>query len=497
LLHSEVRRLIGMTAPDTETEKRPHNFTPTSGFVLVMAIISVLSIPGLGRDNPPPNAMAAVWLLPHLSIVVAMAAGFRVTGDIIALVLGIPLAPLCALFGVLAGLGGTGMQGPDGTFLAFGLVQGLMAIAALLDLIHSRKLPFQPIASRNRLVGLALPAVVFLIGSAMITAAVKRGNVKARSVDVDQMLQAKFERERWMSKSSLDDLVSLAKCVEQFRGDSVAGPAPKNLHQLHDYKDPKTGNSLGCGPFYAPSAKDTTPRRGETTPPDTSAHPREYDPHHIVYYEPPKNGPLDRFHRARFTLGIEALWDSAAFPNAQGQPGSRSYLLDPDGKIHVTQEHRRATTADSVLRECPKGTDQWSHPDTCVIHYETRQRWGARPALPSPSFSIADFVILPESAYVDFSITQTSALDSVRMVSVDWGDGSRPTVIRVAAKQSIAHHVTGNEEHSIWERGFYVYHQYRRDETFEVKASLLTSSGDKFEKQGKVQVCKPQDCSRN
>ncbi len=486
-----------MTAPDTATQKRPHNFTPASAFVLVMAIISVLSVPGLGRDNAPPNAMAAVWLLPHLSIVVAMAAGFRVTGDTIALVLGIPLAPLCALLGVLAGLGGTGMQGPDDTFLLFGFVQALMAIAALFDLIHNRKLPFQPIAFRNRLVGLALPVVVFMIGSAMTTAAVKRGHEKVRSLDVDRILQAKFERDRWMNKSDLDDLVKLAKCVEQFRGDSVAGPAPKNLHQLHDHKNPKTGYTLGCGPFYWPPDKDTAAKRGKTTSPDTAPHPNESDEHHTVYYEPPKRGPLDRFHRAPITLGIEAVWNSADFPNAQGQPGARSYLLDSDGKIHVTEEHRRATAADPVLPECPKGTDEWSHPDTCVTHYDSRQRWGVSPGLPSASFQISDWVVLPDSAYVDFGISQTSALDSVRTVSVDWGDGSRPSVILVPPKQSITHHVAEDGERSLRLFGLYVYHHYRRDTTFEIKASLLTTSGDKFEKQGKVRVCKPEDCARN
>jgi hypothetical protein len=475
-----------MTDAPQETHKRIQNFTGASWGILILAIFSVIAVGPIAMGKPGTTAREGVpltWLLPHLLIVASMSTGFRVLGDVVALTVGIPSFCIFALLGVLAGLGGTGMQGADQGMLTFAFLQALMVFLALVDLFNSRKHDYQPIEHVDRLLGLGVPLAVYVIAWGVITYVVKQDEQrvagKARNEQVNEQIQAAA----WLNRSALRDVLTLAQCVERFRGDSIAGPAPKSLRALSKWSTDMDLEQDNCAyRMYRKRHLGELNEPGEHPPLDTLPHPNDEDLHHVVYYEPPANLRGDPFQRARFTLGIEAVWDSLSPPNAVGQPGTRSYLLDPEGNIHVTAELRRATRSDSIVPVCAPGDrDHYtSGQPECRPAFESRQRWGIVTNLPSFSIFVHPDrreVFLPDSAWAGLSFRQVSALDSIRFVSIDWGDGRKQTVINLALSKSINPYFD-----------LPVHHAYADSGDKVIRALLVTRAGVEYRAEDTVHV---------
>src|SRR5690242_585144 len=154
----------------------------------------------------------------------------------------------------------------------------------------------------------------------------------------------------WLAVHPLDQLLKLARCIERSRGDSVGRAYPRSLADVE---------KLACAA--------------------TSG----YDEHHLVYYTPPR-GKADKWRARGFTLEVEATWDSTDEPVKRDIPATRSYLIDREGRIHVTSERRRATPSDSTLPMCEIGG--YTSGMECQP-YLPRQRWGVRPQLPGAFIS--------------------------------------------------------------------------------------------------------------
>jgi hypothetical protein len=432
----------GMSAPTigaTEGPRRFHDFTIASGIVFTFAIATVLSLPFSKMSHQPHEPMPLVFALPHLSIVALMAAGFRRRGDIVAWILAMPCLFIFAILAFLSGLGGE--SNGDVALVKITLFQLIIVLAAGADLARNKKLTPQPVALRNRWIGLVVPAVVLLATSALTNNDVRERENQIQQTEDSTGAEATSRAAAWLSDPMIDNVVRIARCVEQFRGDSIAGPAPKSLQEVY------------CA--------------------DSS------DLHHLVYYEPPKNLRGDPFHRAPFTLGIEAVWDSAAFPDASGRPGTRSYFLDAGGEIHVTAEHRRATVADPVVPACSRHDGEIPYHVECRPPFESRERWGVVHDLPRFSIHV-DHFDSPDSVLASFSFHQVSAFDSVR-VSIDWGEGHAPTVMNIKPTQSITRieviSDTAAYTHQFEPSVFYRYSTLGRKV---VTAKLVTRAGDEY-----------------
>jgi len=464
-----------MTDAPSETHKRIQNFTGASWGVFLLAIFSVIAAGPMVMGPPSSTARegpSPAWLLPHLLIVALMSTGFRVLGDIAALVAGTPTVCLFALAGVLAAMGGTGGQGFKETALLFAFLQALMVVLAFVDLLNSRKLDHQPIETVDRLLGLGVPLVVYVIAWGVITYVVKQDEQRVASNLRNEQAHQRVRDAAWLNRSALGDVLALAKCVEQNRGDSVAGPAPTSLHDL--------SGSCAYGMFKKARPLGRNERESQRPPIDTLAHPNEGDTHHVVYYQPPAKLEANRSSSAAFTLGIEAVWDTVEFSNAAGQPGARSYLLDPQGNIHVTAEHRRANASDPIVPVCASGETQETGQPECRPAFEPRQRWGIVTSLPSFSIFIHPDrrnVFLPDSAWAGLSFRQVSALDSIRLVSIDWGDGRKPTVINLAPSKSINPYFD-----------LPVHHAYADSGDKLIRARLVTRAGKEYRAQATVFV---------
>jgi hypothetical protein len=173
----------------------------------------------------------------------------------------------------------------------------------------------------------------------------------ARSVHVD--------RPSWMARSNLGDLVALAKCIEEFRGDSLGGPYPVSLEQLQKWAmAPPPDKRTGCSGLLQPA---DSALMGFTN-------------HSRVRYTPPV-GRADPLRARGFTLENEATWQKTDEPVTLDAAGTRSYLIDKAGAIHVTAKRRRATKADRTLPPCPAGV-AYGQPECSP--YTPAERWGVK-----------------------------------------------------------------------------------------------------------------------
>ena len=470
-----------MTEAPAANSYRFQNFTAASTIVWFLAVVSVFLLPSFSNRDLHivyGEGMPPAVLLPHLFIVASMSAGFRRTGGIVAFVVGIGAGLASVLWGFLLGLGGTGMEEPDtGVFTIAGL-QLAMAFAAGADLWYNRKLAHQSIDPRHRLASLVVPAVVLLLISLLVERAEDAKEERLRGAQIDRAIQARNDAERWLNKSQLDNIITLARCVEKFRGDSIAGPAPQSLRAIYAWSKTQNSDKVNCLDMFETRRVDITQNTDDEHSVDTVPHPHWQDKHHIVYYEPPKNVRGSPFQSARFTLGIEAVWDSAGFPNAFGRPGARSYLLDPNGEIHVTADHRRATTSDPVVPVCNSGESETPEHRECRRAYLPRERWGVS-RLPELGFSVRTADVT-DSVAVDITFQQVNALDSVRFVSIAWDD-SRPTVLAIEPSASIARHLYFFNPST-------VYHRYREAGQKTVSAKLVTRAGEEYKAEKKIFV---------
>ena len=119
-------------------------------------------------------------------------------------------------------------------------------------------------------------------------------------------------------------------------------------------------------------------------------------------------------------------------------PGARSYFLDTNSDIHVTTEHRRATSADAIVPVCAPGERDRAPVRECDEGFDSRQRWGLMNRLPSFAFRVSS-LDSQGSVVADIAFEQVSALDSVRYVSIDWDDKRPPSRIDIEPSKSIIH----------------------------------------------------------
>ena len=447
----------------------------------MFAILTIVSLPYLGDYKPSYRSgepMSLATALPHLMILASISAGFRRLGDTLALVIGIPSCLFFAAYALLSGLGGDPRMDPMAGQLA--LYQVVMVIAAAADLSVNRKLAHQPLPIITRAIGLSVPVAV-LVGTSLLTNANVRGHRNEQIVQQShERADARIRAAAWLNEPMLDELMSVARCVEQFRGDSIAGPAPKSLRAIYSWSRKKNTEPTACG-YRMFETRESSPSRQWDKPVslDTLPHPHWDDKHHIVYYQPPKNLRGDPFHRAAFTLGIEAVWDSTEFPSALGQPGTRNYFLDANGEIHVTTEHRRATVADPIVPVCAPGERDKPDHRECHEGFESRQRWGLVNRLPSFDISVVS-VDYQGSVVADLGFQQVSALDSVRYVSVDWGENQRPTRIDIKPAESITHYYQVADTTFIRDFRPQVRHRYRDWGDKIVRAKLVTRAGAEY-----------------
>jgi hypothetical protein len=361
--------------PVVEAPRRFQNLTFAGTIVAIFAILTVVSIPYLsdyeasyGSGAPPPVTFA----VPQLLIIAAISAGFRRFGDILALLVGIPLLLAFGLNAVLAFLGGDPRSVQIEWQLFFS--QLMMALAAGTDLASSRRFA-APVAPLNRLLGLTVPTGVAVIMSLLTHTRVAADTENARAQEESQQVDAQIKAAAWLNDSKIDDVVRLAGCVEQFRGDSITGRAPKSLQELYQWSLKKNNETSDCGlRMFEAGYRARYGLTGKEGPLDTLPHPDWGDKHHVVYYRPPKHLRGDPLQRAAFTLGIEAVWDSTEFPNALGRPGTRNYFLDADREIHVSAERRRANITDPVVPVCNPHERERSDGRECHESFESRQR---------------------------------------------------------------------------------------------------------------------------
>jgi hypothetical protein len=336
----------------------------------------------------------------------------------------------------------------------------------------------QSVPHRHRLFGLAIPLVVYAIMWSTNTAAAKEDRVRIASQGIDAQLEARAVAANWLNRSALYDVYPLAECVEKFRGDSIAGRAPKSLRALQKWANDPPPHDGACAFRLYEKHRDRYGFEDDSLPSDTLPHPRQGDIHHVLYYRPPTDPIGKPFQAARFTLGIQAVWDSAEFPNAHGMPGARSYLLDPDGNIHVTAEHRRATLSDSIIPVC--GRDQQSSDQReCRRPFLPRQRWGVTGRLPIFSVSVRPMGASSDSIYGNFPFIEVNALDSVRSVSVDWGDGRKATVAIPPSRSSTWSSVIESHRY-VNHYDLTLTHVYKEAGQKIVRARLLTRSGAEY-----------------
>jgi hypothetical protein len=422
-----------------EAPKRFQDFTVASAIVFAFAIATVLTLPSVKFTHAVDQAMPLALTFPHLTIIALMAAGFRRRGDILAWILAMPLLFILPVVGFLSGMG-AGYEEPALFKLAF--FQLVIVLAAGADLERNKKLTPQPVASRDRWIGLVVPVIVLIATSAITNSKVRPREKQSDSTEDSTVTAA------WFDDPMLDDVVRTARCVEEFRGDSVAGRAPKSLSEAH------CADSIGQ--------------------------------HHRVYYAPPKDLRGDPFHRAAFTLGIEAVWDPAESPDAIGHPGTRNYFLDAAGDIHVTAEHRRATVGDPIVPECPLQGEMPNQAE-CRPPFASRERWGLVHDQPRFSIRLSNFDSR-DSVLASLYFHQVSALDSVRLVSIDWGEGQAPTVLDVKPAESITRITMTGGTASINEFQPSVSHRYSTFGRKVVTAQLLTRSGAEFVATGVVTI---------
>ena len=475
-----------MTEPESTPLQQPRrngypiqNLTGPGCVVLACGILSVFALPTLAHNGyggmlVPPPAMA---LMPHLLIVACMTTGLRVLGDIIALpVSGIGLVAGVFL-AVASGMGGN-PQG-DATPLVFAAIQAPMFFCAVLDLVKSVKREHNPLPPRNRLIGLLVPVVVYLIATTINAAVVRANQRRAAVAAIAKVGQSKQIAAGWLNSSPLSSLINTAECIERFRGDSIAGAAPASLRAIQQWANDTSVKHRGpmCGFHIYLKHTNAYGVEDNGVPDDTLPHP-EGDKHHVLFYIPPTNLRGKPFERARFTLGSEALWDSAEFPNAAGQRGTWNYLLDPDGRIHVTKERRRATVADSVVPDCTRADYPVSNRDCNPVPL-ARQRWGLVRDVPYLTLAFQRDVVLPDSAHLIVSFKQINALDSVRSLSIDWGDG-RKEVVSIAPPHSITWNGNTPEDHSVHPFKPTLNHLYKTPGWRLVRARVLTSGGEQY-----------------
>ena len=449
------------------------NLTTTSLVLVVLVGASVLGEAALicaqisSTEAHDLGAALSVtkFLIPHLLVLALLTTGFRVLGDVGALVVS---AIILLLASLEAGIGRseTPSIAANASYLA--ILQVAILICALSDLQEIRKLHPQRGSAGHSINGLRFPIVILLLAWGVVALNFSAANRKiaakeaAYKAELDQVFLA------WAQKSSLVPLLRIAQCIERFRGDTIAGPYPRSLPQLYRWSLASTRPSDRCGAGLYSGPTDTlAPALGEDT-------------HYVLYYTPPARLQGEPFLAEGFTLEVNAVWDSMKSPLAAGKPGTRNFFLDSAGAIHVSSEHRRATARDPLLRTC-KITELWpyEHHGDCNP-YQPRQRWGVKPDLPRLTLGMYSTARVEKQAYGQLLFQQASGLDSAATLVVDWSDGSKPQTIVIPRSDALG---ANNNTY-----GNFLKHVYSDTGWKVVRATIRTRAGAEYQAQDSILI---------
>lgn len=240
----------------------------------------------------------------------------------------------------------------------------------------------------------------------------------------------------WLEARPLDQLLKLARCIERSRGDSVGRAYPRSLAAVE---------RLSCAASTG------------------------YDEHHFVYYTPPR-GKSDPWRARGFTLEVEAVWDSTDEPVQRDIPATRSYLIDMEGRIHVTSERRRATASDSTLPLCQRG----SAGETDCQPFLPRQRWGVRPQIPVAYLSASrDTISRGRPVEISVEFDPFSPIDRLASYSIAWSERARPSARQLTERK-------GWPARGLSAVGFREKHVYADTGQQVIQVVLRTAGGERY-----------------
>jgi len=448
------------------------NLTTTSLVLVVLVGASVLGEAALicaqisSTEAHDLGAALSVtkFLIPHLLALALLTTGFRVAGDVAALV---SSAIILLLASLEAGIGRaeTPSIAANASYLA--LLQVAILICALSDLGQSRKLHPQPGSAHHSINGLRIPIVTLLFAWGVVALNFSAANRRTGAQKAAYKAELEQVALAWARRSSLVPLLRIAQCIERFRGDTIAGPYPRSLPQLYRWSLASTRPSDRCGAGLYSGPTDTlAPALGEDT-------------HYVLYYTPPARLQGEPFLAEGFTLEVNAVWDSMKSPLAAGKPGTRNFFLDSAGAIHMSSEHRRATARDPLLRTCRPGeVDPYVQVD--CNPYQPRQRWGVKPDLPHLSVGMYNTARVHKEAYGQLEFYQASGLDSAATLVVDWSDGSKPMTVVIPRSQALG---ANNNMY-----GSFLKHIYSDAGWKFVHATIRTRAGAEYQAQDSILI---------
>jgi hypothetical protein len=358
--------------PNDENSGLFQDLTSGSVVLLIFACLGVLEVAALFAYQPATNENARradalpamLALVPHLLIVSTLSMGFRELGDYMAIAVGSMILLLASLYALVSG---------SGTAVTLALLQLPLILLGFTEISARKNLHSRPIPLSRRGFGLLVPLAVGALGYGIFLTAAMKGEHAQTLVDAKE----KRKQLALFESSQIANLFAIAKCIEQWRGDSVPGPYPGSIRELFPWSSMYTGPSPYCQPLLVrtPDAA-TRGLSGHTRERDTVTYISPRDVHHLVYYQPPATFGGRRSQSDGFTLEIAAVWDSLEFPEAAGRPGTHSLLLDSIGSVHVTRDHRRATVTDPVLPQCAQGDRASADSAECRPSFGPRDRWG-------------------------------------------------------------------------------------------------------------------------
>ena len=452
-----------MDTPSTSPPPSDHSVTAEEVLLALAAAASVFVDVGvltmnLSRSLQPSvggGLHDALALLPHAVVFALALAGFRRTAALTAL----PVVGLGLFYGAVVV-----MLTLDPTYIAFVAVQALMLLVALANL---RPLPATHVGgvTGRRVIGAGSAAAVLWCVAAAVTVSRHVEEQRTRAAVVDSIagyarVQERNARTLWMEAPNFHHLVGLARCIERYRGDSAAAPPPSTIVAVQKWA-------------MRPSAPDTDCRTLFAGAGDTTSSFAGFSEHARVRYERLPQ-PADPWRAGGYLLEVEAVWSSADEPVRDDAPGRRSFLMASDGTIHVTAEHRRATSADSTVPPCPP---HFMGYEECSA-FVPRQRWGVRTQLPSGWVAGPASVQAGDSAWFRLDYGTTAPIDVLRSVTVDWDDGRTTTRRTFPKPMSFGDRpLTFNETHVFTDPGRHI-----------VRATFVARDGSRYAHADTIEV---------
>ena len=398
-----------MTTPDNSSEQ-PALISPLGlaiAFFAALGLFAVAygSVYSLGtRGGRWQKDVQLLW--PYAVLLDAALASYRRLAGILAVLIAIGGGLLFSLYALDAGF----HEGP--AFRNFGDIVVLHVCLLIVGIAEAvRSAPQIVRTGRRVLVALTTTAALWLSAGAWMY---NRYSALALHRAGEQLMA----RMEWTTKSNLRLLTRVAACIEQARGVDGSGSYPRTAAEFTKALAARAGD---CG--FELAHIDSA---GGALTADVSPHAR-------LRYVPPRAGVSDRRHAVGYTVAVNAEWRSADFVITNA-PGSRSYLLDSAGAIHVTAEHRAATVDDALVAHC-------GSLDRSIECYEfvPRQRWGLTRNTPEGAFvPVKDSVRIGDTADIAIRFVPVDSLDAVRSVAIAWGEHNESTHVAVPLAQGYA-----------------------------------------------------------